>query len=186
MWIQVQKMKFERKKIIKYAMLLMTIAWCVLIFAMSAVHATQSDKVTRTEAGRLSSIFVKGYNDKNDQEQFDITANMNHLLRKAAHFAEYGFLGFLVAMDIFLWFAPGKTGLVISSTLLGTIYAVSDEVHQYFVPGRSCELKDVVIDSVGVLGGVIFGLILLGIIKRIADGRAAKMQTSDAKPVENP
>jgi len=36
----------------------------------------------------------------------------------------------------------------------GVLYAVTDEIHQSFVPGRSCELRDVLIDSVGVLTGV--------------------------------
>ena len=36
---------------------------------------------------------------------------------------------------------------------IGTLYAVSDEVHQYFVPGRSCELRDMLIDACGVAVG---------------------------------
>ena len=43
--------------------------------------------------------------------------------------------------------------------LIGTAYAVTDEFHQSFVPGRSCELRDVVIDSCGVLTGVLAALL---------------------------
>ena len=43
--------------------------------------------------------------------------------------------------------------------LIGTAYAVTDEFHQAFVPGRSCELRDVVIDSCGVLTGVLAALL---------------------------
>jgi VanZ family protein len=33
------------------------------------------------------------------------------------------------------------------------IYAVSDELHQLFVPGRGCQLKDVIIDTAGAVSG---------------------------------
>ena len=38
--------------------------------------------------------------------------------------------------------------------MIGVLYAVTDEVHQYFVPGRSCELRDALIDACGVAAGV--------------------------------
>ena len=41
------------------------------------------------------------------------------------------------------------------SWLIGTAYAMTDEFHQAFVPGRSCEFRDMVIDSCGVLTGVL-------------------------------
>jgi len=41
------------------------------------------------------------------------------------------------------------------SFVFGVTYAITDEVHQYFVPGRSCEIKDVCIDGSGVLFGIV-------------------------------
>lgn len=41
------------------------------------------------------------------------------------------------------------------SWLLGTIYAITDEIHQYFVPGRACSTFDILIDSAGVACGMI-------------------------------
>ena len=43
----------------------------------------------------------------------------------------------------------------ITAWLAGTLYAMTDEIHQSFVPGRSCELRDMGIDSCGVLAGVL-------------------------------
>jgi VanZ family protein len=68
------------------------------------------------------------------------------VLRKLAHAAEFGVLGALLLR------ATGKAGLAI---LLGVLYAVSDEVHQSFVPGRQGALLDVAIDAAGVLCGVV-------------------------------
>jgi VanZ family protein len=67
------------------------------------------------------------------------------VLRKLAHAAEYAVLGALLLR------ATAKAGLAM---VLGTIYAVSDEVHQAFVPGRMGSVLDVVLDAVGVVCGV--------------------------------
>jgi len=44
--------------------------------------------------------------------------------------------------------------------ILGFLYAVSDEIHQYFVPGRAMQARDVLIDTAGVLLGfcIVHGL----------------------------
>ena len=56
-------------------------------------------------------------------------------------------------------------GGALAAWLIGTAYAVTDEFHQSFVPGRSCELRDVMIDSCGVLTGVLLAT-LVGWIRR--------------------
>jgi hypothetical protein len=68
------------------------------------------------------------------------------VLRKLAHAAEYAVLGALLVR------ATGRTGLAIA---LGTLYAVSDEIHQTFVPGRLGSPIDVAIDAIGVVSGVV-------------------------------
>jgi VanZ family protein len=67
------------------------------------------------------------------------------VLRKLAHAAEYAILGALLAR------ATGRTGLAFS---LGALYAISDEIHQAFVPGRLGSPLDVAIDAAGVAIGV--------------------------------
>jgi len=67
------------------------------------------------------------------------------LLRKIAHAVEFGVLGALFAR------ATGRSGLAFA---LGALYAVSDELHQSFVPGRKGSAVDVGIDTIGVLGGI--------------------------------
>jgi VanZ family protein len=51
--------------------------------------------------------------------------------------------------------AAATKAQIIAPWLIGTAYAVTDEIHQYVVPGRSCEVRDVVIDSCGVLVGAL-------------------------------
>jgi VanZ family protein len=67
------------------------------------------------------------------------------VLRKIAHAAEYAVLGALLLR------ATGRIGLTLA---LGIAYAVSDEIHQTFVPGRAGAPLDVALDAVGVACGV--------------------------------
>lgn len=67
------------------------------------------------------------------------------MLRKIAHVAEYAVLGALLAR------ATARANLAFA---LGTLYAISDEIHQSFVPGRAGSPLDVAIDAVGVTIGV--------------------------------
>lgn len=66
-------------------------------------------------------------------------------LRKLAHAAEYAVLGALLAR------AVGD----LPALWLGIAYAVSDELHQSFVPGRAASLFDVGVDSAGLLVGIL-------------------------------
>ena len=47
----------------------------------------------------------------------------------------------------------------------GLLYAISDEYHQSFIPGRSAQWQDVLIDTTGVFVGVIIILICISIYK---------------------
>jgi VanZ family protein len=71
------------------------------------------------------------------------------LLRKIAHMVEFGILTFL------LYRAIKNNGYknnkaIIYSLIIALFYAFSDELHQLFVRGRHCSLKDVAIDSIGI------------------------------------
>ena len=49
---------------------------------------------------------------------------------------------------------------MIDAYLFGSIYAASDEIHQLFVPGRSCDPLDYITDVLGLMTGMVF-LILI-------------------------
>jgi VanZ family protein len=68
------------------------------------------------------------------------------VLRKIAHAAEFAVLGLLLLRAVRR--EP-------AALALGFAYAVSDEVHQHFVPGREGAPLDVAIDAVGVAIGVL-------------------------------
>ena len=68
------------------------------------------------------------------------------VLRKLAHMAEYAVLGALLVR------AVQREPL---AALIGSAYAVTDEVHQAFVTGRHASPLDWLIDTAGVIAGVL-------------------------------
>ena len=90
----------------------------------------------------------------------ETAAKRHHNVRKSAHILEYGVLG--NAFCLFLFFIAdanfirswSRRLLAFWAWLGSTVYAMTDEIHQIFVPGRSGEPRDVLIDTSGVLIGI--------------------------------
>ena len=77
-------------------------------------------------------------------------------LDKFLHFGAYGLLGILFfrAYET-LPLKANKTLLILLSIGSATLYGISDEIHQYFVPSRTADIADMAADSVGSIIGVI-------------------------------
>lgn len=83
------------------------------------------------------------------------------MIRKSAHFIAYAILGILV------YFAYRGRYAVLFTLSICLLFAISDEIHQLFIPGRSGEVRDVLIDLSGAVFGVlIFKLGMKLIIRR--------------------
>ena len=74
-------------------------------------------------------------------------------LRKTAHVTEYAILAFLVLRAL-QGHKVGGSQAMAWAFLFSLLYAASDEFHQSFVPERTGELKDVIIDSAGCALGI--------------------------------
>ena len=85
--------------------------------------------------------------------------NIETIIRKLAHYTIYAIGGFLIMNYAY---ATQKTDKekIRYSIALGGCYAISDEIHQFFVPERSARLFDVVIDTFGIITGVIIYFVL--------------------------
>jgi len=89
--------------------------------------------------------------------------------RKLAHATEFGILNLLLFRALWGYTWSFKKALWWSLILSG-LYAVSDELHQYFVPMRQCRWQDVAQDSLGTLA--VSFILLLGRYKNILSSRA--------------
>ena len=141
----------------------LTVLIMIFIFSQSALPAALSLK----ESGLIVSIIAKIF-------RLD-TESLTFVIRKCAHFAEYMVLGISLRLTVRDWLEERAAGVplkkdraykdyvwkcAVISWGIGTVYAVTDEIHQSFVPGRSCELRDIMIDSCGVAAGIVQGMAL--------------------------
>jgi VanZ family protein len=74
--------------------------------------------------------------------------------RVIAHFTEYALLATLWAWA--LWAAMGRRALYVAATI-SLLYAITDEIHQSFVPGRDADPLDVLVDAVGIATALSLG-----------------------------
>lgn len=86
------------------------------------------------------------------------------IVRKLAHCLE--FTGLSLLFSISLYFTRGKASPVYA-IILTSLYAITDEVHQIFVAGRSCEFRDWAIDTGGAVAGALAFLVILYLIKKL-------------------
>lgn len=124
------------KKALKWGLV---IGWMIVIFIYSSQPATLSDEKSRFVINAFKYLGL------NLNSLFGDLSNF--IVRKLGHLAEYAIL------YIFLYNAmkdsfKSKTALIAALVIL-FFYASSDEIHQYFVPGRAARVRDVLIDTSG-------------------------------------
>lgn len=141
--------------------ILLTLTWMIVIFCFSADPADDSSEKSMGIGYVMASIFVPDFDDWDVGRQQEFVKEIEHPVRKVGHATEYAVLGFLCMGTC--WTFDGihkKKLLIIIAWAVATLYAASDELHQWFVPGRSCQFSDVCLDSIGALAGI--GVYLLG------------------------
>ncbi len=153
--------KFDRA--ISLALL---IGWMTVIFMFSAQPAPDSDVTSSSVIETLARVFNRDFETLSPTERFNIVEDWQYAVRKLAHFAEYAVLGFLCANALRAFNLKRKVYYTVPSVFSG-FYAVSDEVHQLFVEGRSCELTDMTIDTLGGIFGSVVFFIIIWIVKTL-------------------
>lgn len=151
-----------KKTVVLFAILI----WMGIIFCFSAQPATESQAMSDGFINKLLNIFISDFEKFDLSEKTAVVESLSFYIRKIAHAMIYFVLSCLIRLyfhyvDCKVW----QKNLF--TVLLCFLYAVFDEIHQYFVPGRSCELRDVLIDSAGAIVGILFLLL----IAKIFNGR---------------
>ena len=86
--------------------------------------------------------------------------NTNWLVQKGAPLAEYAILAVLVGRALLgHGLSPRASAWLAWISVIG--YALTDEYHQAFVPGRNAALGDVAIDALGGAIGILLGITFL-------------------------
>ncbi len=126
---------------------------CVILLAVNLLFIWGNSLLPGSASGALSH-WIKAIIER----IFSMTPSgeQGHgLLRKLAHFTEFASLGVLLSVLIRMYRSRSweHFGLPLA---LGALAACIDETIQYFVPGRGPGLRDVGIDVLGVILGIIF------------------------------
>lgn len=144
-------------------MKILKVFFCILvaviltgIFWFSAQPATQSNNLSVSFTEKIVE-FLPVVRDYTPEQKAELAIEWNGYIRKYAHFSLYCLLGIVVSGGALLSFRAGIWKRWCLALVFCLICAVGDEIHQLFVPGRSCELKDVLID----FGGSFLGCLLV-------------------------
>ena len=135
------------KKIISFIVLIL---WMIVIFSFSSADANKStgtsDKVITTMIEIKDKITN---NEAPNNEKEIIVKNSSFYIRKLAHITEYLILGFLM-FNLLNQYSVTNIYYAIGLSIL---YSCTDEFHQLFISGRSGSIRDILIDSIGILIG---------------------------------
>lgn len=121
-----------------------------IIFYLSSRTAVESSEQSSVIVDFLTRIFGKGVTD--------------FIVRKSAHFLEFAGLCFLYCIALY---QSNKRNLLMHAIVFTSAYAGLDEIHQIFVAGRSCELRDWAIDTLGAVAGAIGYIVLFKVFMAI-------------------
>lgn len=142
--------------------LLLVIAVMVMIFCFSAQTGEESGAMSNGITKWLLTLLVPDFESMSADEQIKLFHTVGLVIRKGAHFSEYALLG----LSLMLHIRQVKKKKNVSLPWLwawgiGTLYAATDEFHQGFVADRGPSIIDVMIDSSGVITGVLLMMWLL-------------------------
>ena len=139
----------------------------IAIFCFSAQTADSSSKTSGSFILFWAKIFRSDFGALPASAQLDAVATVGNLVRKLAHAGIYASLGFFSCGAVLCAAWPRKLSQKSAVTAVFTLlYAVSDELHQLFVPGRGCELRDVLIDFGGACAGITVMLLIYWLLTK--------------------
>lgn len=149
----------EKKK--KILLTILTVLWILVVFQFSLHEGNSSAKMS---VGVLHWV----------ENTFSISVS-GFFIRKLAHFMEYSILGILLGLTIPLY--PKKMPYFFMAWFFGVGVAAIDESIQHFIPGRSGNVMDILLDSSGVL----LGVSLIFIYRKIQKIRTSRLLTKHSK-----
>lgn len=149
-----------------------TVAWTMTIYELStATYGVSLTGWLLSETLRILGIQISAATFH----------SIHFLLRKLAHLSEYGIYSILLYGS----FGAGRDfkwvwrRAVICAAIAGA-YSLTDELHQWFVPGRTGSIADSVLDA----SGTILAMAGLYVFNAVSETKARRNAASVASPAE--
>ena len=129
----------------------LTVIWICIIFSFSIQSGTKSEQVS----DGLGQLIIEHSTPEVTEKFTDLSVlewkTFHKFIRKCAHLTEFFILGILASISTFGTNRKYKNCMIF---LLCAIVAILDEAIQLFVPGRSGQWTDVLLDCGGGLTGM--------------------------------
>ena len=151
----------HRIKIFLY--ILLSLLLMVMIFCFSSQDAEQS----RNLSDGLSAKLMEFLTQISPLAVRFLRNGEN--IRTLAHLIEYTCLGasyMLLLHELFMSRSASLKLCCIFAVGAGLAYALSDEVHQIFVPGRAFQISDIAVDLIGCIIGSAAAALIIKLIKK--------------------
>ena len=146
--------------------LIPVLAVMLMIFRFSSQTGVESGALSDRITALVLSVVRPDYDALDAAGQALVFGRVSYVVRKSAHFSEFAALGFfLLGHFRALGTKAALRRPALWSLAVGVLYAVSDELHQGFVGGRSPALADGGIDSAGVCCGILVMALLLALFR---------------------
>ena len=147
------------KKLLRYLLkplsFLPAIVVMYLIFSLSAQDGASSAELSRRISHKVVVMADETLGQEWSEAQIQYyTERIHYYVRKTAHVTEYFVLAVTVAFPLYVYGIRGLW-LVFFAGIFCVAFAGLDEYHQSFVAGRGPSIRDVAIDSIGVLPGIL-------------------------------
>ena len=143
------------KKVISLVLLIL---WVIIIFLLS----NQSGRVSTSE----SDIVVNNLNNIFNMNEHVLVI----IVRKLAHIIEYLILYLLMHNCIRIYKIKNRVSL---SIILCLVCSIIDEIHQLFIIGRSGQVLDIFVDSIGIIIGFIIIEVAYGKKKKVKENSSS-------------
>lgn len=136
---------------------------CIFCFAFIFYNSTKPGDVSNEKSYSILNKIRAEYRQLDGEEKLEYNQlpsgnreeKLNLILRKYAHAFEYCMLSIIVCIILGEFGLKGKNA-IIYIMFICLLYAVLDEFHQLYVPGRTSSVRDVLIDFLGALIGMGF------------------------------
>ena len=147
-----------------------------MIFSFSAQDGKKSGSVSTEVAERCVEVVnVVGHKNWTQSAKRAMVQSFEHPVRKIAHFLEYTCMGILVSILLSQWIPAGKRRYFL--TILWVFLSASaDEFHQLFVPERSGNFLDVLLDTSGGTFGLLLCILLTKLWRHIYSSPKSSMK----------
>lgn len=156
----------SKSRLIRFSLIFLLALWMIVIFIMSSQPANQSSQVSGGIVSKIIAFVYRDFDALDKQYQESVTDIITVIVRKTAHFLEFFILGLISCFIALTYKDKGYFVRIVCTVFFCVIYAISDEFHQCFVPGRAGKFGDVCIDSAGSILAILLLIMIENCKKR--------------------